>query len=116
MKLFTFHLLLRLEQSTERCFSVLCECVVAHGGDTLTQHTVGYVWHPPISVLSSSSFQGLAPAPSSLDCQSALFSDQPFLSFILPFIRSLLCSFPRHTLPVSGKLVIANVIKEKPSS
>lgn len=40
-------------------------------------------------------------------------SDQPFLSFILPFIRSLFCRFPRHTLPVSGKLAVANVIKEK---
>lgn len=39
-------------------------------------------------------------------------SDRPFLSFVLPFIRSLSGRFPRHALPVSGKLVAVNVIKK----
>lgn len=65
-------------------------------------------------ILVSAAWEKLGPAPSSSDCQSGLFADRPFLSFILPFIRSLLSRFPRHALPVWGKLVIANVIKKKP--
>lgn len=51
-----------------------------------------------------------------IDWHQPVPSSPPSLSFILPFIRSLLQRFPRRALPVSGKLSVANVVKEKTSS
>lgn len=56
--------------------------------------------------------QGLAPAPSSSDCQSGLFSDQPFLSFTLPFIRSLLCCFPDTPFLSGGSWLLLMLLRE----